>query len=120
MSAAVPTALVTGTRILDAPRAEALSTGPAGVYSVKNDGGLSANGTYHDQSLQRYFDTAALNYGGTIVVDCPVIFGPNSVAVRLPAKGTYAIQGIGTAASAYAVNDGLPRGLAVPRIQTQT
>ena len=119
MGVAVPTALVAGTRILEAPRAEALATGTASVYSVKNDGGLSANGLYDDRSLQRCFDAAAQNYGGTIVVDCPVILGPGSVAVRLPARGTYTIQGIGTAASAYAVNDGFPPGLAVPGIQTQ-
>src|SRR6516164_627462 len=119
MGVAVPTALVASRGIMVAPRAQALTTAAASVYSVKNDGGPSANGLYDDQSLQRCFDAAASNYGGTIVVDCPVIFGPGSVAVRMPARGTYALQGIGAAASAHAVNDGFPPGLAVPGVQTQ-
>jgi hypothetical protein len=118
MGVAVPTALV-GATVLEVPRAAALTGAPASVYSVKNDGGMSSNGLYDDQSLQRCLDAAALNYGGTIVVDCRVIFGPGSVAVRLPAKGTYSIQGIGSAASCYAVNEGYPPGLPVPGIQTQ-
>jgi hypothetical protein len=111
MGVAVPTALVASRGIMVAPRAQALTTAAASVYSVKNDGGPSASGLYDDQSLQRCFDAAAVNYGGTIVVDCPVTFGPGSVAVQLPAKGTYSIQGIGTAGSAPA--------LPVPGIQTQ-
>jgi hypothetical protein len=117
MGVAVPTALVAARGIMEAPRAEALTTGPALTYSVKNDGGLSANGTYDDQSVQRCVNAAAANYGGTIVVDVPVIFGSGSVAVKMPAKGAYAIVGAGQTASFLSVNDGYPPGEPVPSIQ---
>ena len=95
--------------------ASVVQVGPTN-YPVSTIGGISANGLYDDQSIQRTINFAAgittsgtvpaTSFGGTVYVDVPVQLPATAVAVKFPAKGNWTIRGVAEAPADFNIVDG--------------